>query len=124
MSTNEIASRLVELCRQGKFEEAQKELYADNAVSVEPEDAPGLTSVEGLENIVDKGRQFQAMVEEVHSLEMSDAVVAGNYFSLSLIMDVTFKGMGRTNMDEIAVYKVDNGKVVREEFFYETKGGM
>ena len=124
MSTNEIASRLVELCRQGKFEEAQKELYADNAVSVEPEDAPGLTSVEGLVNIVDKGRQFQAMVEEVHSLEMSDAVVAGNYFSLSLIMDVTFKGMGRTNMDEIAVYKVDNGKVVREEFFYETKGGM
>lgn len=124
MSTNEIASRLVELCRQGKFEEAQKELYADNAVSVEPEDAPGLTSVEGLENIVDKGRQFQAMVEEVHSLEMSDAVVAGNYFSLSLIMDVTFKGMERTNMDEIAVYKVVNGKVVREEFFYETKGGM
>lgn len=124
MSTNEIANRLVELCRQGKFEEAQKELYAADAVSIEPEDAPGLTSVEGLENIVEKGRQFQAMVEEVHSAEMSDPAVAGNYFSVSLIMDVTFKGMGRTNMDEIAVYKVDNGKIVREEFFYETKAGM
>ena len=33
MTTEQIASRLAELCRQGQFEAAQKELYAENAVS-------------------------------------------------------------------------------------------
>src|SRR5262249_26576900 len=33
-------SRLAELCRQGQFEAAQKELDAENAVSIEPEAMP------------------------------------------------------------------------------------
>jgi hypothetical protein len=38
--------KLVTYCRQGKFEEAQVELYSKDAISIEPEDtpmAPGLT---------------------------------------------------------------------------------
>ncbi len=37
MSTQQIASRLAELCSKGKFEAAQKELFADDAVSIEPQ---------------------------------------------------------------------------------------
>jgi hypothetical protein len=33
-------------------------------------------------------------------------------------MDETFKGMGRNKMDEIAVYEVRDGKIVKEQFFY------
>lgn len=33
-------------------------------------------------------------------------------------MDVTLKGMGRRQMDEIAVYEVKDGKIVKEQFFY------
>jgi hypothetical protein len=33
-------------------------------------------------------------------------------------MDVTMKGQGRMNMDEIAVYEVKDGKIVKEQFFY------
>ena len=36
MTTQEIAGRLVALCRQGKFETAQKELFATDAISIEP----------------------------------------------------------------------------------------
>ncbi len=36
MNLQEIASRLVVLCRQGKFEQAQKELYSDDSTSTEP----------------------------------------------------------------------------------------
>ena len=32
MSTTEIANRLVDLCKKGDFETAQKELFADDAV--------------------------------------------------------------------------------------------
>ena len=37
MNTEQIAKRLVELCREGKDEQAQDELYADDAVSIEME---------------------------------------------------------------------------------------
>ncbi len=35
MTTQEVATRLVSLLREGKFEDAQVELYADNATAVE-----------------------------------------------------------------------------------------
>ena len=38
MTTKEIAEKLVTYCRQGKFEEAQVELYSKDAISIEPED--------------------------------------------------------------------------------------
>jgi hypothetical protein len=36
MNTKQIAERLVALCRKGEWETAQKELFADDAVSIEP----------------------------------------------------------------------------------------
>ena len=33
-------------------------------------------------------------------------------------MDVTMKGMGRQKMDELAVYEVKDGKIVKEQFFF------
>jgi len=36
MTTVDIANRLVELCRKGDFETALKQLFADDAVSIEP----------------------------------------------------------------------------------------
>ena len=41
MTVPQIAHRLAELCNQGNFEEAQKELFSEDAVSIEPEDSPG-----------------------------------------------------------------------------------
>ena len=40
MNTQEVANRLVELCRQGKNEDAINELYADNIISREPAGTP------------------------------------------------------------------------------------
>jgi hypothetical protein len=39
-----------------------------------------------------------------------------------MTMDATFKGRGRVNMEEICVYQVKDGKVVREQFFYHMPG--
>jgi hypothetical protein len=121
MSTEAIAKRLVELCREGKYEMAQRELYAEDAVSIEPEGLPpGMApSVKGLPAIFEKTRQFQAAIEEVHGGSVSDPVVAGNWFSCEMTIDVTMKGRGRVMMTEICVYHVKDGKVDREQFFYD-----
>ena len=120
MTIQEIAAKLISYCREGKFDTAQKELYAADAISTEPPGSPGFQSVTGLDKIIEKGHAFQAMIQEVHSASVSEPVIAGDFFSMALLFDVTLKGMGRVNMDEICVYCVKNGKVVSEQFFYST----
>jgi len=117
MMTTQIADRLVELCRKGEFEAAQTELYSEDAVSIEPEGAP-MQIAEGLAAIHEKGRQFRASVEQFHGSSISEPVVAGNFFTVSMALDVTFNGRGRVNMEEICVFEVDDGKIITEQFFY------
>jgi len=116
MSTQEVANRLVELCRQGKFSEAQEALYAENAVSLEP----GFPKAEGREALREKGRQFEGMVEEMYGAEVSDPLVANDFFSVVMTIDVKYKGEERRDDSEICVYQVKDGKVVLEQFFYNT----
>jgi ketosteroid isomerase-like protein len=118
MTTKDVANRFNELGQTGQYDKIQEELYAENAVSIEPAHSPGLQSVEGLEAIKEKGRQFNEAVEEMHGGYSTEPVVAGNHFSVAMGMDVTMKGMGRMKMDEIAVYEVKDGKIVKEQFFY------
>ena len=118
MTTQDVANRFYELAQQGQFDKVQDELYADNAASIEPANAPGLKSVEGLDAIREKGKQFNDSVEEMHGGFTSAPQVAGNYFSVAMGMDATIKGMGRTKMDEIAVYEVKDGKIVKEQFYF------
>ena len=117
-TTTEVAARFNELAKEGKWDQIQNELFAENAKSIEPPNSPGMQSVEGLDAIRQKGKQFNEMVEEMHGGYSSEPLVAGNHFSVAMGMDVTMKGMGRTKMDEIALYEVKDGKIVIEQFFY------
>jgi len=118
MTTQEVANRLVELCRAGKYEETVKELYSPEIVSVEPEGAPNRI-VKGLEAIAAKSMKFERMVEKVNKSVISDPIVAENFFSCSMLMNVQMKGAPHAiDMDEVCVYTVNEGKIVKEEFFY------
>jgi hypothetical protein len=118
MTTQEVANKLVAYIRKGQIFEAQTELYADDIVCIEPEGpmAPHITK--GKKEVGEKGKQFAAMIEERHGGSCSDPVVGGRYFSISMSIDATMKGMGRQVLDEICVYEVKDGKIVHEEFLY------
>lgn len=120
MNTQQIANRLVELCRRGEFSQAQEELYAQDAVSLEPEGAPAgpLGNVRGLDAIRQKSKAFDQTYEKVHGITVSDPLIAGEFFSITLGMDATWKQGGRYAMEEICVYRVREGKIVLEQFFY------
>ncbi len=117
MTTQEVADRLVELCRMGQLEQAQKELYANNAVSIEPKGSP-MEITEGFDGITEKGKQFASMLEAFHGSDISNPVVAGDHFSIAWTMDATMKGEPRQKMEEICVYEVKDGKIVKEQFFF------
>jgi hypothetical protein len=117
MTTTEIAWRLVTLCRQGAFETAQKELFAEDAVSIEPIASPGFEKeTKGLSAIIEKGHRFGQMLETTHVIDVSDPLVAGDSFACQMRLDATMKGEGCMNMKEICVYGVKDGKIVSEQF--------
>jgi len=118
LTTKQVADRLVALCREGSFASAIDELYAPDIVSIEPPGSNAPERLEGLENVKQKTVQFDAMVEAHHGITVSDPVIAEDHFAISMVMDCTFKGMGRTTMSEVCVYRVKDGKVVWEQFCF------
>ena len=117
MEIHQIAERLADLCRQGQWPQAQEELYSDDVVSIEPPGAP-VERIQGREALKAKGQEWAGMVEEVHGVEVSEPHIADSFISYRMKVDTTMKGMGRQQMEEICVYKVADGKIVSEQFFY------
>lgn len=118
MTTQEVANRMSELFKENKWDQVQAELFADDCESIEPPHAQGMQSVKGKDAIKKKGEDFNAMVEEVHGGWVSDLLVGGRHVTCAMSLDVTLKGMGRIKMEEVCVYEVKDGKIVKEEFFY------
>ncbi len=119
MNTKDVANKWAQMCREGKNLECVEELYADNVVSKE---IPGWANevTNGKQHVWNKNKVWLDSVEEYHTGEISDPVVAGNHFSTKMNFDVTFKEHGRMQMEELAVFEVKDGKIVSEQFFYTT----
>jgi hypothetical protein len=118
MNPNEIAQRLAELCRQGKWEQAQNELFSDDAVSIEPHASPAFEKeTRGLNAILEKGHKFASMTQGLHKVDISEPIVAANAIAFKLIMDITMKERPKETWEEICVYQVKDGKIISEQFF-------
>ena len=119
MTTKEIADKLVAACKQGDFFGPYQTLYSPDIVSVEAGAPPGQSrEAKGMDAIRAKGDWWTAN-HEMHSASVEGPLVAGEHFSVAFKMEITFKPENRRfTMEEIAVYKVADGKIVREEFFY------
>jgi ketosteroid isomerase-like protein len=119
MNTMEIANKLVDLCRQGKNDDALTTLFASDAVSVEAFAPPGMQQeVKGLAAIRGKGDWWRNN-HEIHSASVTGPWPHGDRFVVGFQYDVTNKPSGqRMKMDEVGLYTIEKGKIVREEFFY------
>lgn len=121
MTTQEIASRYQQLMTERKFIEIQDTFYSPDVVSQEMEKASamGLAVITtGLEAVKAKGTARRATIETMHSYYCSEPLVAGQFFSVVLKQEVTFKGRPRTAIEEIGIFQVVDGKIVKEQFFY------
>ena len=114
MTIQEIAQQLIQFCEAGQFNEAYKTLFAENATSIEPDG----TTAAGLTAILQKSEAFKDDVEFV-ACEMGTPQFAGNHFSIVETYHSIIRQTGeKKQMSEIAVYKVADGKIVEERFFY------
>ena len=121
MTALEVGKKLVELCQKGQNLIAIETLYSPNIVSVEAMDMPGMPAeMRGMEAIVGKNKWWMDN-HEIHSASCEGPFPHGNRFAVRFNYDVTNKpAQKRMKMDEVALYTVENDKIVREEFFYVT----
>jgi len=120
MTTKDIAEKLVSYCRNGEDQKAYQELYSPEITSIEMQEP--MKEVHGFEGIAKKGQWWEENFE-VHGTEVSAPLVADNHFSVRFWMDTTHKPSGqRSQMNEIAVYEVKDGKIWKEQFFYDIQG--
>jgi hypothetical protein len=120
MNTLEVGKKLVELCNQGKNDEAIEALYSHDIVSVEAGAPPGESAEKrGIEAIRGKSKWwFDNHI--VHSAKSEGPFPNGDRFAVRFTYDITAKHMNnlRLVMDEVGLFTVKDGKIVREEFFY------
>jgi len=118
MTTKEVADLLVEMCRNGKVEEVKVALFTEETLSIEPSEGLLPKEVKGLKAIQQKAELFISFVDQFYGSTITDPVVAGDYFTIGWTSDLQMKGHPRETNTEICLYKVKDGKIVMEQFFY------
>jgi hypothetical protein len=117
----EVGNKLVALCKEGRLDEAVDTLYAHHIVSIEGQGSGEMPArLEGIQAVRGKGEWWNAN-HEVHSFETTGPFVGhrDDQFAARFDIDVTHKPSGkRMQMSEVALYTVEDGKVVQEEFLY------
>jgi hypothetical protein len=120
MTTKEVATRYYELIQQHQYRQIQEELYAPNVINIEPENDTNLPLVtEGIEALQQKEGLFFSQVEQMYGGTMSEPIVSDYYFSQMTEMDVKMRGKERKLKNQIGVFEVRNGKIVKEQFFFD-----
>jgi len=117
LTTAEVAHKLIEYVREGAPEKARDELYSPDVISVEAN--PNSPDIVGLESIKKKNAERNDLAE-IHAVEISDPLITKNYFVVTYDIDATYPELGeRSSEDEVAIYRVKHGKIVREEYVYD-----
>ncbi len=123
-TTATIGQELVGLCREGRNGDAIERLYSKDIVSIEPSGSEAMPAETKGIDAVHKKHAWWTQNMEVHSAEVRGPFVSDDEFAVYYDYDTTLKPTGqRSRMREMALYGVQNGQIVREEFFYKPGAG-
>ena len=120
--TTAVAEDLVSFCRAGRNLDAINTLYSPDSVSIESMGNEAMPrEMRGIDAIMGKNKWWSEN-NTVHSATVEGPFLTeGDKFAVYYNFDVTSKQTGQRNqMEEMALYTVKDGKVVREQFFYRT----
>ncbi|WP_413581017.1 SnoaL-like domain-containing protein [Bdellovibrio sp. HCB288] len=117
--TLEVGQKLVNFCKSNQVVEAIETLYADDIESREAMETPGMPAESrGKQNALKKNLEWEKKME-VHSSQIDGPFPSGDRFAVHFNYDATDKETNkRWAMEEVGIYTVKDGKIVKEEFFY------
>ncbi len=122
MNAMEVGQKMVELVGQGRDGEAAfvRDYYARDIVSIEGQDSEEMPGrLEGIDAIHGK-HQWWYDNNEVHGVNVEGPFLGhrDDQFVVRFILDTTPKGGERSQMTEVGLFTVRDGKVAQEEYLY------
>lgn len=119
MTLKDVAEELVAGCREGRERANLDRLYAPDAVSVEAADMGHGREAKGLDAIRAKHDWWESTMEMLGGTVQGPMLHGDDRFAVIFKMKGRDKASGEvSDMEEVGVYHVADGKIVREEFFY------
>jgi ketosteroid isomerase-like protein len=109
----QLAQRIVDLTINHD-DEGSYALYAADVQSLEP----GQPATAGIEAIKQKFAGWHAMAPQA-TWRARSVMVDGNTIAIEWEGDVTFATGKQAVLNEVAIHEVENGKIVRERFYYD-----
>ncbi|PKN58924.1 MAG: polyketide cyclase [Deltaproteobacteria bacterium HGW-Deltaproteobacteria-14] len=114
MNVQTIDTRVNELILSGKAIEAFDEFYADDVVMQENSEAPFVGKALNRKREL----EFFGSIEEFFGATLVASAVNGDTSLSQWSWDLSFVGVGRVEMNQVAVRTWKDGKIVHERFFY------
>src|SRR5438067_13756352 len=117
MSTEDVAMRLVELCKGSEWKKAVDDLYSKDIVSVEPREMAGLPAeMRGIDQVRGKNDWGEKKME-VNDSKVSGPFVAGDTLVVRFDIDPSDKNpKKRIKMSEEGFNPAKNEKIAKERF--------
>jgi hypothetical protein len=117
MSDNNVRiHELLDYVRNGKIMEAMKEFYADDVVM----DEPSYGKTVGLAANLAREQKFVDSVKAFKNFETPAVAVGEGVSSYENVMDWTDTEDNDIHVEQVAVQKWKDGKIVHERFYYAT----
>jgi len=123
MSTINLQQRLNDLfgyIRQGKIIDAMSEFYDKETVMQDNANPPTV----GLAANVEREKQFMSGVKEWKGFNVTASAVGDNVTFYECSLDFIATSGQPVHMEQVVVAKWNNGKIVHERFYYDTRGKL
>jgi ketosteroid isomerase-like protein len=118
MDTRQTANRLVELCRAKKYLQAIDELYAEDSSSRE-DHGGGEGDAKG-KKAIRSGSEMWLGTFDLPEHHVDAPLFCGDKFAVRFTGRMVKKdGSSEHKYEEVGIYTVKDGKIVRQEFFYD-----
>jgi ketosteroid isomerase-like protein len=114
MTTIQLDRKLNDAILAGQALAAFEELYADDVVMQENSDPP----FAGKALNRDREAAFFASIAEFHSAALLASAVNGDVSFSEWDWDLTFRNGARVRLNQVAVRRWRDGKVISERFYY------
>jgi SnoaL-like domain len=117
VTSAEVAKEFTEMLKANDHEGAAQKFNSPDIVSLEAMEGP-MARVQGTAAVKAKSDWWYG-AHEIHSATSEGPYINGDQFAVRFHIDVTEKESGkRTQMTEVGLYTVKDGKVVEEKFLY------
>lgn len=115
MSTRDRVQQLIDFVEQGRFVEAIKTFYAEDASTQENNDPPRT----GLAVLVEKEQSFLARIKSIRALPGTVLLVDGDRATIYWIFEFVDANGQKFRLEEIALQRWRGDKIIQERYFYD-----